>query len=225
MPTNSSLTTPSPAQEQRRNMLSRATEKKSTVREASPEVNPAPKPVSLESKASPEIVQPSPAFGPGVTGMMGDQPAGDGEGGIGGSPGMARFAKGSAVLGDSAHTMSAPATKAGLGSDGRPTGWAPVEMVGQVATDGKEQPTSYPDPSLLVGRALLDGKSTDSAALAVLHEQLREERKRNERVSAELEQARKAAQAAEIALARCEAKLELKEEALTKLEAKLAAAA
>ena len=51
--------------------------------------------------------------------------------------------------------------------------------------------------------------------------QLREERKRNDHLAAELEQARKAAHAAEIALARCEAKLDLKEEEVAKLEAKL----
>lgn len=217
-------------------MLSRATERKTTVRETMPDNKPEPEPkvTSPERKDSLEIHQPSPAFGPGVLGMMGDNPVGDGEAGIDASPNfrVRPEAKASAVE-DSAHKMLAPSVI-------KPTGWAPVEYVfdGQVTMDqpnitaetvkaalnqkggrAHDQATS---PNLTRSLRMVPTGSTEEASvLALLHEHLREERKRNDRLAAELDSARKAAHQAEIALARCEAKLEMKEEAIVKLEAQL----
>jgi len=207
-------------------MLSRATERRPSV--PRPPTEPAKaeaKTVSAEKLK--DIAHPAPAFGVGVTAMMGETIFAQAEGGPEGSPNPARVRSRSGgfeaadTIVDSAHKMAAPVVM-------KPTGWAPMGYQ-QAPLSGSidlamDQKTSPNLNCLRDAIGATTGATSDSSALSILAEQLREERKRNERLANELETARKAAHQAELALARCEAKLDLKEEAIEKLEKRLAAA-
>jgi len=213
-------------------MLSRATERRPSVPRPNAQADPRPQPHSetKPKQAVENIDQSITGAAWGVTVMLGHSepsPLTPARRGLGAnSPDVdARARTKSADIDDSAHRMAAPLSK-------KPTGWAPVDCSPKQEVEidfqlpfereAKSDPTS---PNLNSLHLMPTGTtSAFASALAILAEQLREERARNAHLLLAVDQARAAAHEAELTLARREAKLEHKVEAIEKLEKRLAAA-